>query len=114
MHEIQAFYDAITARAEEAIAFCDKFSLDDTARGCAQSDAPSLFDDSGVVSGRVLEAAEGARHGRDHAGLRVRTGAVTVLTVLRAARWADVEAGEVRSPAVVVIDGNRISGGQSR
>ena len=31
------------------------------------------------------------------------------VTVLRAARWADVEAGEVRSPAVVVIDGNRIS-----
>ena len=29
MQEIQAFYDAITARAEEAIAFCDKFSLDD-------------------------------------------------------------------------------------
>jgi len=29
MHEIQAFYDAITARAEEAIAYCDKFTLDD-------------------------------------------------------------------------------------
>lgn len=29
MPEIQAFYDAITARAEEAIAYCDKFSLDD-------------------------------------------------------------------------------------
>jgi hypothetical protein len=29
MVEIQAFYDAITERAEEAIAFCDKFSLDD-------------------------------------------------------------------------------------
>jgi len=31
------------------------------------------------------------------------------VTLLRAARWADVAAGEVRSPAVVVIDGNRIS-----
>lgn len=29
MKEMQAFYDAITARAEEAIAYCDKFSLDD-------------------------------------------------------------------------------------
>jgi hypothetical protein len=29
MPELQAFYDAITSRAEEAIAFCDKFSLDD-------------------------------------------------------------------------------------
>src|SRR6201989_2909296 len=33
---------------------------------------------------------------------------MTTPTVLRAARWADVEAGEVRSPAVVVVDGNRI------
>ena len=29
MTEMQAFYDAITPRAEEAIAYCDKFSLDD-------------------------------------------------------------------------------------
>lgn len=29
MFEMQAFYDAVTARAEEAIAYCDKFSLDD-------------------------------------------------------------------------------------
>ena len=29
MTEMQAFYDAVTARAEEAIAYCDKFSLDD-------------------------------------------------------------------------------------
>ena len=29
MPEMQAFYDAITPRAEEAIAYCDKFSLDD-------------------------------------------------------------------------------------
>ena len=29
MHELQAFYDAITARAEEAISYCDKFTLDD-------------------------------------------------------------------------------------
>ena len=30
------------------------------------------------------------------------------VTMLRAERWADVEAGEVRSPAVVVVDGNQI------
>lgn len=29
MTEMQAFYNAITARAEEAIAYCDKFPLDD-------------------------------------------------------------------------------------
>ncbi|SEH72007.1 hypothetical protein SAMN04489835_3261 [Mycolicibacterium rutilum] len=29
MQEMQAFYDAITERAEEAVAFCDRFSLDD-------------------------------------------------------------------------------------
>ncbi|WP_029106418.1 hypothetical protein [Mycobacterium sp. URHD0025] len=29
MTEMQAFYDAITPRAEEAMSYCDKFSLDD-------------------------------------------------------------------------------------
>ncbi len=29
MAQMQAFYDAITPRAEDAIAFCDKFGLDD-------------------------------------------------------------------------------------
>ena len=29
MAEMQAFYDAIMPRAEEAIAYCDKFPLDD-------------------------------------------------------------------------------------
>ena len=29
MDEMQAFYDAITPRAEEALTYCDKFSLDD-------------------------------------------------------------------------------------
>ena len=32
----------------------------------------------------------------------------TAVTVLRAARWADVEAGQVHSPAVVVVEGIRI------
>ena len=30
------------------------------------------------------------------------------VTILRADRWVDVEAGEVRSPAVLVVDGNEI------
>ena len=30
------------------------------------------------------------------------------VTILRADRWVDVEAGEVRSPAVIVVEGNRI------
>ena len=30
--------------------------------------------------------------------------------VLRADRWADIDAGEVRSPAVIVVEGNRIVG----
>ncbi len=29
MDEIQSFYDAVTARAEEAITYCDTFPLDD-------------------------------------------------------------------------------------
>ena len=29
MRDMQAFYDAITPRAEEAISYCDKFSLDE-------------------------------------------------------------------------------------
>jgi hypothetical protein len=29
MAEMQAFYDAITAQAEEAISYCDKFPLED-------------------------------------------------------------------------------------
>ena len=33
---------------------------------------------------------------------------MTGRTVLRADRWVDVVAGEVRSPAVVVVEGNRI------
>ncbi|MDT5109677.1 MAG: hypothetical protein QOE20_1567, partial [Mycobacterium sp.] len=34
---------------------------------------------------------------------------MTDTVVLRAARWADVDAGEVRSPAVVVVGGSRIT-----
>ena len=32
------------------------------------------------------------------------------VTILRADRWLDIEPGEVRSPAVIVVDGNQIVG----
>ena len=32
------------------------------------------------------------------------------VTILRADRWVDVVAGEVREPGVIVIEGNRIVG----
>ena len=38
MQELQAFYDAFFPRAEEAIAYCDRFSLDDM-----PGDAERLF-----------------------------------------------------------------------
>jgi hypothetical protein len=34
---------------------------------------------------------------------------VTDTTVLRAARWLDVDTGEIHSPAAISIDGNRIT-----
>lgn len=37
------------------------------------------------------------------------TAAEVPKTVLRAARWVDVTGGQVRSPAVVVVEGNRIT-----
>ena len=36
-------------------------------------------------------------------------GATSDVTVVRAARWLDIDTGEIRSPAVMVIEGNRIS-----
>jgi imidazolonepropionase-like amidohydrolase len=34
---------------------------------------------------------------------------VTDVTVLRAARWADVVARQIRTPAVVLVEGQRIT-----
>ena len=34
---------------------------------------------------------------------------MTATTILRAARWTDVDTGQVRSPAVVVVDCDRIT-----
>src|SRR5262249_46980492 len=77
------------------------------ARRRHQSDAPAVFDDHGVLPGGMLETAAGARLGCLQPRLRLRTRPVTI--VLRADRRADVHAGQVRSPAVLVIEDDRIS-----
>src|SRR5947209_13557144 len=79
------------------------------ARGRPQPHASAVLDDHGVFSHGVLEATPGTRLRCLHPGLCVRALSVTATTVLRAARWADVDAGQVRSPAVIVIDGERIA-----
>ncbi len=79
------------------------------ARGRAQPDAPAVLDDHGVVPGRVLEATAGSRLGSHRRWTaspnrsRDRTGRPAGRP-----RWADVEAGEMHSPAVIVVEGNRI------
>src|SRR5262249_53470399 len=55
----------------------------------------------------MLETATHSRLGRVHPRLHGRT--ISVTTVLRAGRWVDVDTGEVRSPAVVVVEGERIT-----
>src|SRR5262245_18780493 len=50
---------------------------------------------------------QGARHGNDTDSPPSAMTDATV--VLRARRWLDVGAGEVRSPAVVVVTGDRIT-----
>ena len=61
---MQAFYDAITPRAEEAMTYCDQFSLDDLPDDVLEPDAPAVLDDHGVVPGRVLAPAAHPRLGR--------------------------------------------------
>ena len=43
MDEMQKFYDAVTARAAEALAYCDRFPIDDMPRmrrTCSTSSTP--------------------------------------------------------------------------
>ena len=79
---MQAFYDAITPRAEEAIAYCDKFPLDDM-----PEDVLNLLHllYSLIMVSFPVECWRQPRvpdSGAADAGLPVRTGPVT--TVLRA------------------------------
>ena len=80
----------------------------------AEPDAPPVLDDHGVVPGRVLAPAAHPRLGRRRARVGRGARAVSETTVLRADRWVDIDAGEVRSPAVIVVEGNRIVGGEPR
>ncbi len=62
MDEMQAFYDAITARADEAMTYCDTFALDDLPDGRHEPVAPALLHGHRVVPRRVLGPAPRARH----------------------------------------------------
>ena len=77
MAEMQAFYDAITPRAEEAISYCDKFPLDDM-----PEDVLNLMHllYSMIMVSFPVECWKQPRvpdSGAADAGLRRRTGAVT-------------------------------------
>ena len=113
MAEMQAFYDAITPRAEEAMAYCDKFTLDDL-----PDDVLNLMHllYSMIMVSFPVECWKQPRVPDSGAStLDCVVGARTVsATVLRAARWVDVDAGEVRSPAVIVGRRRPHRGGRSR
>ena len=57
MDEMQAFYDAFFPRAEEAIAYCDKFPLDDMPDDARAPAAAALLARHGVVPGRGVAPA---------------------------------------------------------
>ena len=57
MEEMQAFYDACFPRAEEAIQYCDRFELDDTAGGCDAAAAAPALARARVLRGRGLATA---------------------------------------------------------
>ena len=64
MDEMQAFYDAITPRAEEAMTYCDRFALDDLPADAENLLAPPVLHGHGLVPRRVLGAAPRAGHRR--------------------------------------------------
>ena len=110
MDEIQAFYDAFFPRAEEAIAYCDKFPLDDMPEDAQRLLLASVLAGHGVVPGRSVAPAAHSRRRRSPHRPRDRAGPLSDgAIVLRASRWVDVDAGEVRSPAVIVVEGERIA-----
>ena len=64
MDEMQAFYDAIMPRAEEAMTYLDEFPLDDMPDDAQNLLHLLLLHGHGVVPGRVLGTAPRARHRR--------------------------------------------------
>ena len=110
MDEMQAFYDAFFPRAEEAIAYCEKFPLDDMPED-AQRLLQLLY--SLVMVSFPVEAWRQPHipdAGAAYLDLADRADPVSQdAIVLRADRWVDIDAGEVRSPAVIVVEGERIA-----
>ena len=49
MDEMQKFYDAVTARADEALTYCDKFPDRRHARGREEPAPPPLLHGDGLV-----------------------------------------------------------------
>ena len=77
MDEMQAFYDAVTPRAEEAMTYCDTFALDDMPDDARNLLHLLLLDGHGVVPRRVLGPAPSARHRRGLAGSAGRARALS-------------------------------------
>ena len=114
MAEMQAFYDAITPRAEEAISYCDKFTLDDM-----PEDVLNLMHllYSMIMVSFPVECWKQPRvpdSGRRHAGLRVRAGPVTDRPSCGPRAGPTSTPGEVHSPAVIVDRRQPHRSGQSR
>ncbi len=113
MDELQAFYDAVMPRAEAAIAYCDAFPLDELPDDAQHLLQLALLAGHGVVPGGGVAPAAHPGLGRRLPRPAGRAAPVSDLVsdpiVLRADRWVDVDAGEVRSPAVVVVEGDRIA-----
>ena len=98
MDEMQAFYDAFSPRAEEAIAYCDQFPLDDMPED-AQQLLQLLY--SLIMVSFPVEAWRQPHvpdSGAAYLDLLIEPHPVSdARRVLRARdRWVDVDAGEVR------------------
>src|SRR5262249_41549185 len=80
------------------------------ARGRPAAAAAPVFARHGLVPRRSVAPAKHPRHRRRLSRPRDRADAMSQdAIVLRAARWVDVEAGRVRSPAQIVVEGSRIT-----
>ena len=70
MAEMEQFYNAFFPRLEEAIEYCDKFSLDELPAGRDQPAVPDLFADHGGDGGRNHAPAQTGRRVRCRHGPR--------------------------------------------
>ncbi len=116
MDEMQTFYDAFSPRAEEAIAYCEKFPLDDlpddAERTCCSCCTRSSWCRSRWRRGAsrsVPDSGAAYLDLPDRAACRERRRSSS-----RADRWVDIDAGEVRSPAVDRRRGRPHRGGRTR